>query len=1645
MEARVRKVRTNRFVAILLFVSIVSMSFASQAFALRERDMVEKVRVGNKASVLNASWLQIYMRENEYNATQVSNASYYSITSSDDPDFASPVTPIAVQHRFFPEDGPYADAPGAANIAHLNEIYRIFLKLPVSKKMKGDMTYTVTVDPAVVNVGALTTKFDLSVPNEVIHVNQVGYITDGPKIAYLSWWTGQGSISFNDSPSFQVIDEATGKSVYTGNVQFDKAGADEKWGKSDLYSMDFSSVKPEGRYHLYIPGVGSSYSFAISSSVYKTQIGYTLMRGMTLQRDGDAGLNDSDVTHWNRPDAHLDDAIDEATGQRVDLTGGHMDAGDRGKYPYNVASMASSMIATAALFPDQIKAQGESLEIPESGNGIPDYLDELVYELDFLYKVVMNTAKDGAISGYIHPNNDGYEAGQPLTGATDRIYYDVTHGPYKAETLYGAGALASAYNSPMLKQYLPAEKLEGYKAAALRAFQAFETHKDDDSFWKPEDDLYKDTAEMGTPHTWSDEMLIAAANLHHMTGEQKYLDWINSEMSSKPLGSAQKKWGWVNEGPWLDVFMSLYGDVHLSAELRDQARNAILDWADTAMAPSRQQPYGVPMVDDTYSQVGWYFSGSQIGYPMMIAYGISQDEKYRDQLIKTWNYLLGSNPLSNSYISGLGDPQRSPKWLTHEISQYQWMQYKAGNGGWSEMIPGIPNADLQDGKFPSYFNDDWNRERVNKKYPALSDYPALYRYTDTWNTTNEFITVWLTRGASSIVPLIPTELYPLTTTADHGKIDPAGGEYAKGTQLSLSVTPDLGYKFIGWSGDATGADNPVSVTMNAAMQLTANFAPTPTHELATSAEHGKIVLDPPGGVYNEGDTVKVQAVPDIGYRFIGWSGDLSGGDAGAANPAFIAMDGDKTISAQFEVAPTHTLTIEGSGGSVLRSPEKPVYQVGESVTLEAVPDEGYVFDGWSGGLVSTNNPAVVTITKDTTVTANFRQLPRYQLELNETEGGTVTPGSGSYADGTTVTLLASPRNGYVFTGWSGDLAGMTNPVDVTMDRSKTITANFQNKLGIISQDITTILPGKTEVDNGVYTITAAGENIWAAPDAFRYVYEAGLKGSFSIVARLDSMEVGNNNGMAGLMVRTSTENNAAYANIFVQNGQLVSRFRMGGDYSDTKLTQATTLPVWMKITRGVPNPWSIKTYTSNDGVNWTLFTQGDFWGWMDANTPEITAGLFAIGGSPDQWPKYTTAQFSQVEWPRDPSLIDQPVITLDQTDTAVLKEQFTVSGNVTNAQSVKVKVGDGAEQPVAVNEGQFSTSVTLAPGSNTITVTAADGSHDAVPAVIHITYNQPAQTTAYLTQTAPTLDGSIDDSVWKTTITGTVDRSIHDDKLTGDSDNTLRYGLLWDSQYLYVGAEVEDGSVITGMNAFNNDGVEVYVDMGNQKTAAWDNDNSQLAVGPGDTTVTSWRNSAGVITKSNVTSTGYTMEMAIPWSTFGITPNANMKIGFDIGANDDDTGNGRTGVLMWSGTMNNWTDSSGYGEAALSGDTVTDPEPEPEPQSITVDKAVFKNDANEVVSVVPKKGSVKAEVTVTGHGEAQPVTLAFVLYDKKGKAQAVTYATKTVKDKETVTFTASLKLPNSSGMFSAAAYLWNNEQDQQPLADAIVIEASKSK
>jgi len=288
------------------------------------------------------------------------------------------------------------------------------------------------------------------------------------------------------------------------------------------------------------------------------------------------------------------------------------------------------------------------------------------------------------------------------------------------------------------------------------------------------------------------------------------------------------------------------------------------------------------------------------------------------------------------------------------------------------------------------------------------------------------------------------------TTGSGGTTAPEPGTYIydQGTEVTITANPGIGYEFSGWTGDVPSGqenDNPLTITVDADKSITANFQSISQCELTIIAGEGGTTDPAPGShSYNSGTTVTVTATADGGYRFGNWSGDVSSTD----NPVEIIMDGDKTITANFVRQYTLNITT-GSGGTTDPVPGEYTYDDGTEVTIEASPDEGYRFSGWSGDVPAgheNDNPLTITMNGDKSVTANFIRL-RYTLTIAAGSHGTTDPPPGSYEydSGVSVTVTAKADSGYEFDRWSGDASGTSKTITITMDSDKSITAHFKEK------------------------------------------------------------------------------------------------------------------------------------------------------------------------------------------------------------------------------------------------------------------------------------------------------------------------------------------------------------------------------------------------------------------------------------------------------------------------------------------------------------------------------------------------------------------------------------------------------------------------
>jgi uncharacterized repeat protein (TIGR02543 family) len=187
----------------------------------------------------------------------------------------------------------------------------------------------------------------------------------------------------------------------------------------------------------------------------------------------------------------------------------------------------------------------------------------------------------------------------------------------------------------------------------------------------------------------------------------------------------------------------------------------------------------------------------------------------------------------------------------------------------------------------------------------------------------------------------------------------------------------------------------------------------------------------------------------------GWSGTVTPAKSGhtfsPSSRSYFNVNSNQANQDYTATLLTYTLTTSvnpSNSGTITKNPDKVSYSNGENVGLMANANSGYAFKNWSGDVPQeqqSSNPVTITMDSNKSVTANF--IRRYTLTLSAGAGGTTEPGPGTYIydQGTQVSLKAVPASGYDFSSWSGDVSGTTNPITVTMDSNKSVTANFKQK------------------------------------------------------------------------------------------------------------------------------------------------------------------------------------------------------------------------------------------------------------------------------------------------------------------------------------------------------------------------------------------------------------------------------------------------------------------------------------------------------------------------------------------------------------------------------------------------------------------------
>ena len=346
---------------------------------------------------------------------------------------------------------------------------------------------------------------DSEIVYPAVKVNQVGYRPDGLKEAFVTGFPNQ--MVLEDGDPFTITSTVNGSVVFEGDLDLvsllDEIASGEK-----VLMADFTSLEQPGSYIL-TAGAGASdqsVPFEISEDVFDSLL-IDATRYMYLQRSG-MPLDPQYAGQFARPTGHPQDQQAQfrsgAFGPR-DVSGGWYDAGDYGKYVNAGATTISDLLWAFELFPEQFP--DNHLNIPESGNGVPDLIDEMRWELDWMLK--MQDPESGGFYHMVQPT----ESTTPDTQEGPRYIEDAVDGLSNVRPSAGTASAVAA----MAHASLVFEAIDPDYAATLRtaAENGYAYLRANPELVQPVDGAYADWDD-------SDNRFWAATAMYRLTGDESY-------------------------------------------------------------------------------------------------------------------------------------------------------------------------------------------------------------------------------------------------------------------------------------------------------------------------------------------------------------------------------------------------------------------------------------------------------------------------------------------------------------------------------------------------------------------------------------------------------------------------------------------------------------------------------------------------------------------------------------------------------------------------------------------------------------------------------------------------------------------------------------------------------------------------------------------------------------------------------------------------------------------------------------------------------------------------------------------------------------------------------------------------------------------
>jgi endoglucanase len=499
--------------------------------------------------------------------------------------------------------------------------------------------------------------------SDAVHVSQVGFHPGDPcKLAFLSCWMGSGGgLGYAEGTPFALIDEARDMVVFRGRATLRTAASAPEdpyrrnYNGTDVYQLDFSDWSRPGRYRIAVDGIGCSAPFSIAADAWRRAF-TVAARGFYHQRSGTA-LGPPFTTFARPRSFHPDDGVRVfastcplyhsgnglnalgtdtsnfgnlvagATDTLVpDAWGGYFDAGDWDRRIQHLDA-TRLLLELVELFP--IFADAAALNLPESGNALPDLLDEALWNVAFFRRL---QTPDGGIRGGV----ESEEHPRRGEGSWQESLRVMAYAPDPWCSYLYAGVAARAAACLRRHDLAAASALE---RSARRAMSYAETNR-------------AGVPPQPSPHAVSDARNLAAAELLRLTGEPHWRA-LFLETTVFTNAAADVFW-WQHHDQRDAAFLAARALTNaLPDDVVENARRALLREADIAVDLGRGAGFGWTK-SNPWQPHGFGSLSTPAVTTILRAHALTGDARYLASAVLASQTGAGANPLNLCYTTGVG-------------------------------------------------------------------------------------------------------------------------------------------------------------------------------------------------------------------------------------------------------------------------------------------------------------------------------------------------------------------------------------------------------------------------------------------------------------------------------------------------------------------------------------------------------------------------------------------------------------------------------------------------------------------------------------------------------------------------------------------------------------------------------------------------------------------------------------------------------------------------------------------------------------------------------------------------------------------------------------------------------------------------------